>query len=366
MKNYKYLIIPTLLFSLQLASCNKNKELFVIPPVEEGKVQIHSMIQRVFINGPLEDVNLYVNGSEELSRPQEISFSWHNEFNQDCTVYLSENKDYSNSVTYPVGNRNRISFNNLKIGTTYYFYVDTPDNEIIYEESFTVSSEIIRNMHISGVTNARDLGGYPISGNRTLNQGLIYRTGRLNENDEEEVINKITNNGISTMVNDLKIKSEIDLRRIDNNEVGGLTEGIGVLGNTVSYYQCPMDYSYDFMGGELNDSSLRKAFTILGNKDNYPLFFHCSIGTDRTGYLAYLINAFLGVSEEHLYRDYLFSNFANIGGKRSISSIENNYPAVIKSYKGDNLQEKTKNYLLDKGIKQEELDVLKEMMVPER
>ena len=364
MKNYKYLIIPTILFSLQLTSCNKNKELFVVPPVEEGKVQIHSVIQRVFIHGPLEDVNLYARGEEELSRPQDITFTWDSRY-QDCTVYLSESRSYTNSVPIHV-NRNRIGFNNLKIGTTYYFYVDSKDDGIIYEDSFTTSSEIIRNMHISGVTNARDLGGYPISGNRTLNQGLIYRTGRLNENDEEVVVNKITSSGISTMVNDMKIKTEIDLRRVDNNEVGGLTEGIGVLGDTVSYYQCPMDYSYNYMMGELNDSSLRKVFTILGNKDNYPLFFHCSIGTDRTGYVAYLINAFLGVSEEHLWRDYLFSNFGNIGGKRSISSIDKNYPLAIKQYKGDNLQEKTTNYLLDKGIKQEELDTLKEMMILER
>lgn len=364
MKPYKYLIVPTLLLAIQLTSCKNRNELFVIPPVEEGKVQIHSVIQRVFLNGPLEDVNLYVNGSEELSRPQDVSFGWSEEY-QNCNVYLSENKDYSDSVVFTT-NWNRVIFNNLKIGTTYYFYVETNDNEIIHEDSFTTSSEIIRNMYISGVTNARDLGGYPISGNRTLNQGLIYRTGRLNENDEETVTNKITDKGISTMLNDMHIKSEIDLRKVDNNEVGGLTEGIGVLGDTVSYYQCPMDYAEDFMGGELNDSSLRKVFSILGNKDNYPLFFHCSIGTDRTGYVAYLINAFLGVSEDHLWRDYLFSNFGNIGGKRSISSIENNYPALIKQYKGDTLQEKAKNYLLDKGVKQEELNTLTEMMIPER
>ena len=49
---------------------------------------------------------------------------------------------------------------------------------------------------------------------------------------------------------------------------------------------------------------LKDAFAIFGNKDNYPIVMHCSIGTDRTGMLAFLINSLLGVSEEDLYKDY--------------------------------------------------------------
>ena len=42
------------------------------------------------------------------------------------------------------------------------------------------------------------------------------------------------------------------------------------------------------------------------------LLLHCSIGTDRTGVICFLINALLGVSEEDLYKDYLFSMFGMI------------------------------------------------------
>ena len=358
----KKLVVPAILASLILTACNKKEPLFIIPPVEEGKMQIHTAVQRVFLNGPLDDINLYVRGAEELPRPQDITFTWDEQY-QDCTVYLSENRGYAHPIAYEV-TRNRVAFNNLKIGTTYYFYVDTKEDGIIYEDSFTTSSEIIRNMYISGVTNARDLGGYPIANNKTLNQGMIYRTSKLNDDDEEEVSVRITERGISAMLYTMNVKTEIDLRRTDNNEVGGLKEGTSVLGNGVKYYQCPMDYSVDYLGGEDNDASLRKVFSILGNKDNYPLFFHCSIGTDRTGYVAHLINAMLGVSEDHLWRDYLFSNFANIGGKRSRSTIEDSYPKLIKEQEGKTYQEKATKFLLDKGIKQSELDVIKEMMIP--
>ena len=163
------------------------------------------------------------------------------------------------------------------------------------------------------------------------------------------------------MLEDLKVKSEIDLREVSNNEVGGLNEPVGVLGDSVRYFQCPMDYTN--LTSELNRDSVKKVFEILGNKDNYPTFFHCSIGTDRTGYIAWLINAFLGVSEENLYRDYLFSNFGNIGGSRSVSSISGGYVSQINALEGNSLSEKTKNHLLSLGVNESDLDTLKEMML---
>ena len=93
------------------------------------------------------------------------------------------------------------------------------------------------------------------------------------------------------------------------------------------------------------------------------LGIHCSIGTDRTGYIAWLINGCLGLDEEALYRDYLFSNFGNIGSKRTISNIENKYVKTIKNTKGATMREKTINYLLDKGVKQSQIDTLYSMML---
>lgn len=207
----------------------------------------------------------------------------------------------------------------------------------------------------------RDLGGY-VTKDGVLNQGVIFRTAKLNHNSVETVSNRINEKGIDTMLNVMKVKSEIDLRMVSNNEVGGLTEGVGVLGESVHYYQCPMDYTIS-MDSDFNDIALRKVFSILGDKNNYPTFFHCSIGTDRTGYVAWLINACLGVEEEYLWRDYLFSNFGNIGSGRSKDSIKNGYVKTIKNTKGNSLKEKATNYLLNKGVKQEEIDVIREMML---
>lgn len=353
MKSGRYL---NLVFILPFIFCScKNKEKATYD--DEGRVILHTKVQQAFFKDSINNVNLYARGVEELSRPISPTFSWKGGNNKH-TVYLSESEDYSNSTIYEV-NKSEVSFTNLKIDTKYYFKA-VSSNITIHEESFTTSNEIIRNIYISGVTNARDLGGYKVE-NGSIKQGLIYRTGRLNENGKETVTNKINEKGIKTMLEQLKVKSEIDLRLVSNNEVGGLVEGTGVLGESVKYFQCPMDYNNLF--NEDSNASIRKVFSILGNKENYPTFFHCSIGTDRTGYVAWLINAFLGVNEENLYRDYLFSNFGNIGGSRSTTNISDKYVARINNFEGTTLSEKARNYLINLGVNESDLNTLKEMMI---
>ena len=358
MKKHALVLI---VFTVLSTSCQKNSS---IPSSEEktdadkGKIVLHSDVQRVFLSGPLENVNLYARGAEELSRPLTPTFTWE-EAKAPYTVYLSDNYNYSNALTYSVDDA-KISFSNLKINTKYYYQVMSGD-EVIKQDTFETSSQLVRNLYISGVTNARDLGGYTTK-EGVVKQGVLFRMGRLNKNDVEEVDVRITSKGIDAMINELKVKTEIDLRMVDNNEVGGLTEGTSVIGNNVKYYQCPMDYTETMDKGD-NDKSLRKVFTILGDKKNYPAFFHCSIGTDRTGYVAWLINSILGVSEDDLWRDYLFSNFGNIGGLRNKSYIENGYVKMIKETEGNSLKEKTINFLLKKGVKQQDINVVQEMML---
>ena len=352
-------VLPVSLISARNKRLNELKDQTPTSFVDgKERIPFHTNVQRAYLRDNIESITNYAQGIEELSRPAEIEFTW-NGGEKPFSVYLSEREDYSDSHIYNTDEQ-KISFINLKIDTKYYFKVISGEN-IIREDSFLTDNEIIRNMYVSGVTNVRDIGGYKVS-EGTTKQGLIFRTGRLNENGTATPTDKITTKGKQTMLNEMKVKSEIDLRLVDNNEVGGLKEGIGVLGDTVHYYQCPMDYNQSFES-EINTKALKKVFEILGNSENYPTFFHCSIGTDRTGYVAWVINASLGVNEGYLGRDYLFSNFGNIGGKRTINSIQNNYVKVINNIPGLNLKEKVTTYLLNKGITKTQIDTLRSMMI---
>ena len=368
------ILIPTCVVAVALSvvlpvtiiSVKKNKldKLWSDCPssIDDGKerVSFHTDVQKAYLNDAIDSVTDHARGIEELSRPQPLEFTWESD-ETTFEVHLSEKKNYADSIIYNV-NENKVSFTNLKIDTQYYYKVIS-NNTSIKEGSFLTSNEIIRNMYVSGVTNVRDLGGYHIKGGKTTNQGMVFRTATLNTCGTETVKENISTKGKETMLNEMKVKAEIDLRMVSNNEVGGLKEGTGVLGESVKYYQCPMDYNLSFETGEINLESLRKVFSILGNSDNYPVFFHCAIGTDRTGYIAWLINAVLGVAEGYLWRDYLFSNFGNIGSNRKMSNISGLYVYHINRTEGETLQERATNYLLNKGVKKSEIDTLKSMML---
>ena len=103
-----------------------------------------------------------------------------------------------------------------------------------------------------------------------------------------------------------------------------------------------------------NTESVKNVFEILAKEECYPIYYHCRIGTDRTGLIAILLNGVLGVKLNDIYQDYLFSNFGKIGSKRKIGTNEaddiSNYINEIKRLPGDSFNEKCYNALLTIGV----------------
>ena len=102
--------------------------------------------------------------------------------------------------------------------------------------------------------------------------------------------------------------------------------------------------------------TIGKIFKFLAVPENLPAYCHCNIGTDRTGMCTYLLGTLLGINQEDLYRDYLFSNFGVINGSRDISKIINVYQKTLLEYNKDNLYQDTRSYLNECGVSDEELD----------
>lgn len=110
-----------------------------------------------------------------------------------------------------------------------------------------------------------------------------------------------------------------------------------------------------------NKLMVKQIFEIMGDESNYPIIYHCNIGTDRTGLITYLVNGLLGVDQDDLFMDYEFSNLGNISGTRKRSGIKSTYVATINSAKGDTLSEKIANYLLSIGVNQIQFDTIVDM-----
>ena len=237
---------------------------------------------------------------------------------------------------------------NLLLGESYSWTVSDDSGKCIKEGKFIVSQDPPRNLYIDGVTNVRDLGGWIGENGERIKQGLVYRSARLNENESKKSL--LTEKGRKALAS-LEIKSEIDLRKIVDNENGGLTES--PIGEGVDYYSIPFETGGGYL--QKNLSSFPALFKVLGDEDNYPLLFHCSIGTDRTGAVSFVLLSLLSVSEDDLYRDYLFSNFGYIEGIRRKSAIDD-YLLFIERYQGETRKEKVYSMLIDNGVEKKDID----------
>ena len=227
--------------------------------------------------------------------------------------------------------------------------------------NFTIPSGHFRTITVDGVNNFRDLGD-----GTHLKQGLIYRSATFENNTSANEDNPLSITDLGKkQIASLGLVSEIDLRKDDEKKV------LDKSSLDLKYLKAPLHYGgqniLTYKNSEYNNpETIKTVFEFLGNKDNYPVNFHCVRGTDRTGCLAYLIKGLLGIEEEMLYRDFLFSNFYNIGSPVKLESVyyatnpnaTTKYANVIKQAEGETLKDKIYNYLSsDKvGVSTETLD----------
>ena len=360
--------------------------MIVIPTDVEFKlvdlkvVDFHTDTQKEFIAS--EDPDDYCDGNYSIgfpngAAPNATLFSWtsENDKNSKPTKYvvsISESIDMSEPLTYS-SLKESVEVYNLKINTEYHWTVTAYFDATKFVSdvaTFSTTANGPRNIYADGVENMRDLGGYPTESGKTFKQGLIYRTAQFNYNksDDSAIPSAPSAKGKATLLKELKIKSEVDVRQRDNK---GKDETAGVrsspLGSSVKYQYLPMKFGGSNMFEEDdNDASIKSFFEYMAVESNYPIAFHCVRGTDRTGALAYAIGALCGVSYYYLLRDYLFSNFANIGGSVKESTLESPsyYAEGINNSEGTTISEKAANYLKNKvGVSQETLDSIKSILL---
>ncbi len=396
---------------------------YTVTPAEGEEVDFHTELQLAFLNDPYTDDVIAMPASMELggetypidgnpfdsadlatrerthddwSRPDPITLSWEGEPSDSYYVEISPDENFEEDVRTFTTTETSVDVYNLYIRTTYYWRV-APSRELIGQGavySFSTSAQAPRNLYIDGVTNVRDLGGYELEdGSGVIRQGMLIRGGRLNlsnANDDKVTFSEepdyfeilITDEGLDTLLNELGVKTELDVRT--NDEIDTSEMGYNEIGNMnddripgLEYVNIPLWY----YGGDMavdnnitrldNPERLKEIFELLADEDNYPIFFHCNIGTDRTGTLAFLVGALCGESLEDMLIDNAFSNFGNISAGVGRTTRNNGvitgatgYLATVNAYPGDTLSERTENALMDIcGISRDTLDKVREILV---
>lgn len=315
-------------------------------------VDLHTEKQESFLESG-QNIKKYAQGNKEFDKSCYLEYKCKDEF----SIWMSESEEWLAPLIFSSEN-GVVKIDNLKIGTIYYVKACI-NNEFIKLSPIMTSDHGPRVMNVDGVKNVRDIGGWKIDETKRVKQDMIFRCARLNESNIDKVVIEITDKGKSTMLNDMKIRTEIDLRVFENNETGTLTQS--PLGNSVAYYNFPMSYENDFYLD--SKDMVRDVFKLMADEKNYPIIFHCNIGTDRTGMIAYILNSLLGVCDTDLYSDYLWSNFADIGGSRSLNNLkDSSYFKEMKQMDGETNSEKAYNLLLSLGLSNQEIDSIKNIM----
>lgn len=323
-----------------------------------SRIDTHTDEQKEFVSTSYVTASNIADGKEEKSIPLPIEVKF-GRVKEGYTLVVAK-KSGEVFMRARLDGCNKFNLYNTELNTEYVWHIEDENGKRTGKSgSFTTADTVIRNLYIDGVTNCRDLGGWKTVDGRRIKQGLLYRTGRFNEGGFAcDLTRYVTDEGIDMLVNTLGVKTEIDLRTKDNGEAPAILKS--ALGESVKYVQVSMRTKGDYLN--LNKEKLAEVFEVFADKDNYPVVFHCSIGTDRTGVIAFLVNAMLGVEKDSLYYDYLFSNFGNIGGNRSFTTI-NKYLEEIKAAGGDTVAENAYNYLVEYGVPSETLDFMREFLV---
>jgi protein-tyrosine phosphatase len=192
---------------------------------------------------------------------------------------------------------------------------------------------------LTGVSNARDLGGYPV-GDKYIKSKILIRSGSLKEASPEDV-------GI--LQNTYHLKNIVDFRTKDKCEKEPDPSIKGVVYTSMPVMEiedCFSDFSDSEIAGQFSSGSMNMetvykiaierdilgpelyARFLLGNrgKKAYQSFFkiladhdpdegavlwHCDDGKDRAGLATMLLLSFLGADRKTIVADYLMSNESN-------------------------------------------------------
>jgi protein-tyrosine phosphatase len=317
----------------------------LITPTDGETVALQTERQRYFrehhretaVQGKIDWLHVEDTGERDNTFPLPLVFRWEGE---GSGIELADNAGMRNAVQIP-GENGCCRVQNLQIGKTYWWRAG--DSEVRF---FTTEDTTPRWIFAEGATNIRDAGGWRTLDGRKIRQGLLYRGSEFCPNLA------LTEKGKKTLREDLGIRTDLDFR----GEAVGVTEE-SPLGPDVRYCLLPANAYEAFIKDPIH---LQEIFTVLADRDSYPVYYHCWGGADRTGTIAYLLEALLGVPEDDLILDYELTSLSIWGNRERNSSLFSAFEEQLRTYDEDGTpQSRAEAYLLSCGVTPETIEKLR-------
>ena len=329
-----------------------------INPDIDGKPSndFHTSLQfKYILDVNPENIFDYATGNKDLSRPIGNKLDFNDSININSSSYIiqiSSSRKFDSPDTIIIQNLNETKYiiKNVKLGQIIYYRGGLDENSLLLSRIYklTINNLPPRNLDIPGVDNARDIGGYKTTliENGIINQGLYYRTAKLDD---------ITEEGKKILTKDLGVKVEIDVRPKSLN-TGPHVEGIEYFAWAISSSSNKETRFNKF------EEVYRNVFNLISEANKKPIVLHCTHGRTRTGIMSFSLLTLLGCEYKDIARDYLFTNFGD-QDKRDINQEFMYWWDSLDNFEGDTKAEKCKNWLIGKGIDGSKLEHIRAIFI---
>lgn len=309
-------------------------------------------------------------------KPNSYSIRWEKDSEAGAMVlHLSDKLGWAADYDIKAGSC-YVDITNLVPNDEYTYKVTAVSGKVMAEGNFTTVGHLHQVYFKTNCRNARDLGGWKTQDGKTVKYRKVYRGGRMNDPWET----MLSKNGKQDVLNE-GIGAELELRGSDDYmtvpAVTGLDHchpcieegGKVMLGVTKpSAKNCAKWLVFDESSpwtqeqkapyltseGKINKNKLgeitptaeeysafqtaykaktKECFMFVYNsvKAGKGVYFHCSLGRDRTGTMGVLILGVLGVREGDISKEYELTYFAPVGFSVSSSDKESNPEPVFKN-----------------------------------
>lgn len=299
-------------------------------------------------------------------------------------IMISKSPDFKNPVVYcerHAGKEKTASGDirtfkaerhNLEVGRTYWWKVVSGTKKKAKESkpaTFKTADTPPRWIAIEGrVANIRDIGGWKTEDGKRVRQGLVFRGQGLNDNSANGAVkgrNRLMVEDRDYLVGTLGIKTDLDLR--SGRETADMTTS--PLGKEVKFVHHSSEH-YQRIFNKAGKKTMAKNFRVFTDEKNYPVYFHCIAGADRTGALAYTLLGVLGVSQSDASIDWEYTFYPWMpelqkGFSKKYWRREQHLENGFKKYGNENssFKERAELYLLDCGITKQEIEKFRSIML---
>lgn len=321
----------------------------LITPIKGSIIAISNNLQRKYINEDEHDFNHDMINWAHSERykeqddtfPQLNLFQWESDGGE-AEIEIAEHMDFTETRKIKVTGSS-VYLHNFKAAAVYYWRVNGCEPALFRTEDTAPCF-----YEVEGISNVRDAGNWTTKYGKRIKQGMLFRGSEMN------IHHRITEAGIDVMRNILKIHMDLDLR----GEAKQFSNS--PLGEDVAYKIVPTSPYAEFLKDK---ETCKKLFDIFAEEKNYPIYYHCWGGADRTGTIACMLGVALGMCEKDILLDYEITSLSVWGERNRESNLYQAFLTELEQYEGEIFEEKIMNFLYSCSITEEQLEKIRGILL---